>query len=94
MATSKPSIRHPHIVQRADYCGGEPIIEGTKFPVRSVVVYVLHQGLTPEELVDRFPHLGLAQIYDALSYYYDHQDAIDESIEGNREAALKLEGSP
>ncbi len=30
------------------------------------------------------PHLTLAQIFDALSYYCDHQDEINAHIERNR----------
>ena len=30
--------------------------------------------------------LTLAQVYDALSYYYEHQAEIDRSIAQNREA--------
>ena len=60
--------RHPHIVSGKGYCGGSPVIAGTKFPVRSVVNYVLRQGMTPEELVAEFHHLNLAHVYDALSY--------------------------
>ena len=59
---------HPYIVFDKDYCGGSPVIRGTKFPVRSVVNYVLRQGVSPEEIVGEFSHLTLAQIYDALSY--------------------------
>jgi hypothetical protein len=39
--------------------------------------------MLPEELVRRFAHLTLAQVYDALSYYYDHQGEIDAEIERN-----------
>jgi uncharacterized protein (DUF433 family) len=35
------------------------------------------QGMTPEELVAEFPHLTLASVHDALSYYYDHREEID-----------------
>ncbi len=45
---STPSVKHPHITQHKDRCGGQPVIKGTKFPVRSVVAYVLQQGMTPE----------------------------------------------
>jgi uncharacterized protein (DUF433 family) len=45
-----------------------------------VVFYVLRQGMTPEELVREFPHLTLAQVYDALSYYYDHKEEIDQEM--------------
>ena len=36
-----------------------------------------------EELVRMFPHLSLAQVHDALSYYYDHQAEIDKEIKSN-----------
>lgn len=74
---------HPHIVSQKDLCGGSPVIRGTKFPVRSVVNYVLRQGFSLEELVKEFTHLTLAQIYDALSYYYDHKESIDNELRDN-----------
>jgi len=81
--------RHTYIESRRDYCGGSPVIAGTRFPVRSVVNYVLRQGLTPEELVKEFTHLTLAQVYDALSYYYDHQSEIEQELSGNTEATIR-----
>ena len=80
MAEPAKKIGHPYIVSRGDYCGGSPVIKGTKFPVRSVVNYVLRQGIAPEELVKEFSHLTLAQVYDALSYYYDHKEAVDQDL--------------
>ncbi len=65
------------------------MIAGTKFPVRSVVNYVLRQGMTPEELAAEFRHLTLAQIYDALSYYYDHRDEIERDIAANTERNVR-----
>jgi uncharacterized protein (DUF433 family) len=81
------------LTRRKDYCGGQPIIKGTKFPVRSVVAYVLQQGMTPEELVTLFPHLTLAQVYDALSYYYDHKAEIDRDLAANTEEYWKAKTS-
>lgn len=82
---SKPAEKpgHPYIVSHADFCGGSPVIRDTKFPVRSVVNYVLHQGLSPEELVKEFSHLTLAQVYDALSYYYDNKESVDADLRDN-----------
>jgi uncharacterized protein (DUF433 family) len=90
MAKSAKCAEHPYIVSQADLCGGSPVIKGTKFPVRSVVAYVLHQGISPEELVKEFSHLTLAQVYDALSYYYDNKGRIDKDI-GNNSANATLE---
>jgi uncharacterized protein (DUF433 family) len=81
--TMQSQVTHPYIVKRPGYRGGRAIIAGTNFPVSSVVIYLLRQGMLPEELVRRFPHLTLAQVYDALSYYYDHQSELDAEIEKN-----------
>jgi uncharacterized protein (DUF433 family) len=83
MAKLAKNAEHPYIISQADFCGGSPVIKGTKFPVRSVVNYVLHQGISPEELVKEFSHLTLAQIYDALSFYYDNKERIDKDIRDN-----------
>ena len=77
MVRASSNLKHPYIISHKDYCGGSPIIEGTKFTVRSVVNYVLKQGISPEELVKEFHHLSLAQVYDALSYYYDNKEEIE-----------------
>ena len=69
---------HPYITTAADVCGGEPVIRGTRFTVRAVVAHVLRFGMTVEEVLREWPHLTAAQVYDALSYYYDHKDEIDE----------------
>lgn len=94
MALAPAPVSHPYITRHRDYCGGEPIIKDTKFPVRSVVAYVLRQGVTPEELVALFPHLTLAQVYDALSYYYDHQAEIERDLATNTEDYCKARFKP
>jgi uncharacterized protein (DUF433 family) len=60
------------------------VIRGTRFPVRSVVTYVLHLGMTPEEMVAQWKHLTLGQVHGALAYYYDHRREIDADIRRNR----------
>ncbi len=89
MTKSALKVRHPHIVTRKGYCGGSPAIAGTKFPVRSVVNYVLRQGMAPEELVAEFRHLTLAQVHDALSYYYDHQAEVEQDLATNTESSVR-----
>lgn len=84
-----PKIAHPHITTDPSICGGSAVIHGTRFPVRSVAVYVLQHGLTPEELVAKFPHLSLAQVHDALAYYYDNREEIEKDILENREEYVK-----
>lgn len=72
-----------YIVNNDDILGGEPIIEGTRTPVRAIVE-LWRLGIRPEEIRTHLPHLTLAQIFDALSYYSDHKDQINSYIERNR----------
>ena len=89
-----PKIAYPHITTDPNICGGSPIIGGTRFPVRSIVMYILRHGLTPEELVSRFPLLTLAQVYDALAYYYDNREDIEKDISENTEENIRNSISP
>ena len=89
MATASP-VQHPHVERRPGVQGGIPVIRGTRFPVRSVAVYVLRLGMTPEEMVAQWKHLTLAQIHGALAYYYDHRAEVDRSIRDNERAMKKL----
>jgi uncharacterized protein (DUF433 family) len=74
---------HRYIVTHDDILGGEPIIDGTRTPVRAIVE-LWRQSIPPEAIPSRLPHLTLAQVFDALSYYSDHQDTINTHIEHNR----------
>jgi uncharacterized protein (DUF433 family) len=94
MGGKVPRIMHPHITVDKDTCGGSPIIAGTRFPVRSVVFYVLQLGFAPEQLVERFPHLTLAQVYDALAYYYDNRQELEDDIVANREEVVRERIAP
>lgn len=74
--------RHRYIVSVEGVLGGEPVIEGTRTPVRAIVGY-WRQGMSPEEIPTHLPHLSLAQVFDALSYYSDHQAEINAYITRN-----------
>ena len=74
---------HRYITRDAAILGGEPIITGTRTPVRAIVE-LWRNGIAPEEVPNSLPHLTLAQVFDALSYYSDNQNEINEHIERNR----------
>ncbi|MEQ8385909.1 DUF433 domain-containing protein [Coleofasciculus chthonoplastes] len=74
---------HCHIVRNDEILNSEPIIKGTRTPVRAIVE-MWRIGVSPEEIPQRLTHLGLSQVFDALSYYLDHQAEINEYIERNR----------
>jgi uncharacterized protein (DUF433 family) len=74
---------HPHIVKDERILSGEPIIKGTRTPVRAVFEN-WRLGYAPEVIAIHLPHLSLAAVFDALSYYFDHKEEIEYHIERNR----------
>ena len=79
---------HPYITSKEEIGSGKPIIAGTRTRVSNIIAY--HKlGLSPEELDREFPSLRLAQIYDALSYYYEKQEDIDREIDEDSEENIK-----
>ena len=68
-----------HIVCRPDISGGEPLIRSTRISVRHILER-RQAGQSVEDILAALPHLTPAQVYAALSYYYDHQSEIDQLI--------------
>ena len=69
---------HPYIVRDATIYAGEPIVEGTRTGVRHIVL-LFQSGQDPEEIAST-QRLSLAQVYDAISYFYDNEDEIKHFI--------------
>lgn len=82
-------VSHYYLTRNPKVQGGEPVIKGTRFPVRSIVFYIIKEGMFPEELVKEFPQLSLSAVYDALSYYYEHQKEIEELLKKQKEEIWK-----
>ena len=80
---------HLYVERDEAILGGEPVIKGTRTPVRAVVE-LWRMGCAPEETVNELPHLSLAAVFDALSYYSDHQEEINDYIERNRVPGRKM----
>lgn len=72
-----------YVIRDGEILGGEPVVRGTRTPVRAVVE-MWRSGTPPEAIPDGLPHLTLAQVFDALSYYSDHREEINGYIERNR----------
>jgi uncharacterized protein (DUF433 family) len=71
------------IVSDPDLRHGEPVLAGTATPVRAVAE-LWNQGLGPEEIPVRLPHLTIQQVFAALHYYTAHRPDIDALIVANR----------
>jgi len=81
---SLPPVRilHPHVVIDAD---GSPIVEGSRVPVRRLFAWH-RQGTTVETLLKRYPQIGPARLFAALSFAYDNLELVTADID--RERAL------
>lgn len=76
-AAPPQSLEHPHIDRVLGVAGGEPKIAGTGIAVWIIAGWhCMDMGL--DEILVMYPHLTAAQVYDALSYYYDHKAEVDE----------------
>ena len=69
-----------HIVSTPNICGGAPRIAESRIRVKDVVIWHVHQAMSPNEIISKWPHLTLAGVHAALAYYYDRKDEIDREI--------------
>jgi len=77
------ALEHIYVTRDPAILRNEPIIRGTRTPVRAIVEHWKF-GDAPETIVRKLPHLRLAQVFDALSYYDDHRVEIEQYIAANR----------
>ena len=82
--------RHPYIEHKKGVCGGKPVIVGTRIKVAQIAIEYERLGWTPDQIVDAHPHLRLAQVHDALSYYYENQKRLDADILADEQYVSQL----
>lgn len=77
--------KHAYIQVVEKLGGSQAVIKGTRISVSDIVGYLRIEE-TPESLAEKIlPHLTLAQVYDALSYYHDHKTGIEQELVENTE---------
>ena len=70
--------------------GGRPVIAGTGVTVKRIVGWY-QLGLSPDEIVTEIPHLNMAQVFAALTYYHANREEIEADLAAERAEADKLE---
>lgn len=68
-----------HIEITPGVMGGKPRIAGHRISVQDVVIWHNELGHTVEQIANDY-NLNLADVYAALTYYYDHKEEVDKSI--------------
>jgi uncharacterized protein (DUF433 family) len=64
------------IVSKPEVCGGRPCIAGSRIRVQDIYVWHELQGQSADQIVSRFPHITMADVYAALAYYWDNRNEI------------------
>jgi len=72
------ATRYRWITRRKDILGGQPIIRGTRLPVRAIIA-CYKQGMDFEEILEGYL-ISPAQLHEAFAYYYENQEEIEELL--------------
>jgi len=91
--TPAPAAAQPdktHITRTPGVCGGKACIAGSRIRVQDIYVWHELQGRSPDEIVNSFPQLTLADVYAALAYFWDHRDEIVQQMKQQDEMAAQL----
>ncbi|RJP26598.1 MAG: DUF433 domain-containing protein [Candidatus Omnitrophota bacterium] len=78
------------IVVTPGRCGGKPHIAGNRIRVQDIVV-LTKAGQSPNEIVRSYPHLTLAEIDAALTYYHDHGEDIARQMKEDEEYIVEYQ---
>ena len=81
---------HRYIAVDPAICDGKPVISGTRIRVAQIAIEYDRLGWTPDQIVEAHPHLTLAQVHDALSYYYENRTILDADISAGQEFVASL----
>jgi len=79
--TTLENENHRYIICDDAISGGVPIIQGTRIRVIQIAQEYVKLGYSPDDIIRAHPHLTLAQVHDALSYYFEHKDEFEKKIE-------------
>jgi uncharacterized protein (DUF433 family) len=73
---------------------GTAWIDDTNVKVIEIALDKIASGWDAEKIHEEYPHVSLAQIHAALSYYFDHQTEFDLEIEAQLKRAEKGAAQP
>ncbi len=78
-----------HIEITPGVSGGKPRIAGHRITVQNIVIWHERMGMSADEIATEYG-LTLADVFAALTYYYDHRVEIDDSIRSDTEFVAEL----
>lgn len=85
-------ILERHIAIDPVVCHGRPHIAGHRIRVQDIVVWHEHLGQTVHEICAEY-QLHPAQVYAALSFYFDNKTLLDKAIATDQNSFERLKQS-
>ncbi len=82
-------ILDQHIEITPGIAGGRPRIAGHRITVADIAIWHEQMGWSVDRIADEF-NLGLADVYAALAYYFDHRIEIDARIAADEAFAEEM----
>lgn len=64
-------------------------VGGTRVTL-DTVISVFKQGCSPEEIVDRYDSLALADVHAVITYYLLHREAVEHYLEAREQRAREI----
>ncbi len=89
MSMSPAVTQHIAMMPNAVH-GEKAVIAGTRIRVIDVYYWHMSQGKTPQQIVEEFPHLTLADVYAAMAYYWDNEQQLQEQMRRGEEVADEM----
>jgi uncharacterized protein (DUF433 family) len=80
-----------HIESKQEVCGGRACIAGSRIRVQDVYGWHEKEGISPDEIVSRFPQLTLADVHAALAYYWDNRDEVERQMREDDELVADMQ---
>jgi uncharacterized protein (DUF433 family) len=77
------------IVSTPGVLGGKPRIAGHRIRVLDIVIWHEKRGLSPDEILDLFPGITLADVHAALAFYFEHRDEIEAEFQREDQIAAE-----
>ena len=71
---------YPRIVRDPRIHGGEPVVRGTRVPVRAIIVSWRNEP-DVNAMLEAYPRIPAAYVHQALAYYAAHRDELDARIQ-------------
>ncbi len=81
------------IASSPDVLGGKPRIRGHRVPVHRIAAW-WQLGLSVEEIAEKHPSIGPAEIHAALAYYHLHRAEVDGYLSEELDTVAKGTSMP